>query len=77
MKNQLVFIANVDSENIKTEDGGQAKIVTLCPESMDGEQNNGVFVRLHSWCEGGEDHPELDALIKPGKSYIIHIEQLE
>jgi hypothetical protein len=73
MKNQLVFIANVDS--IKTEDNGQAKIATLIP-SDSTHFEEGIFLRLQSWQED-KDHIDFDRLIKPGKQYIVHIEQVE
>jgi hypothetical protein len=71
-KNQLVFIS--EANDIRTEDGGQAKIATLYPVE---HEENGVFIRLQSWCEGGKEHPEFDALIKPGKQYIVHIEEVQ
>ena len=77
MINQLVFVARVDPEDIKIEDGGQAKIAMLCPEDIKGSDEGGMFLRLHSWCDDGNDHPEFDALIKPGKEYVIRIQQVE
>lgn len=74
--NQITFHARVTEGDIDIEDGGQAKIVTLLPEGS-GDDESGIFIRLQSWCEGGKDHPEVDALIKPGKRYLIKIEEVE
>jgi hypothetical protein len=76
MKNQLVFIATIDPDDIKTEDGGSAKIATLVPDNSD-DPDNGIFIRVHSWREYDQDHTDFNALIKPGKRYIVHIEQVE
>jgi hypothetical protein len=74
MSDRVTFDCDVFTNDISVEDGGQAKIAVLSPD--DGEPGS-VFIRFHSWCEGGKEHPEFDALIKPGQRYRVTIETLE
>ena len=68
MKNQIVFVASVLPGDISTTDGGHTKAANLLP--VNGE----IFIRMISY---GREHPAFDALIKPGKQYIVKIEQVE
>lgn len=69
MKNQQVFLSSpVRQEEIRITDGGHTKAVNLFPEG--GE----LFIRVVSF---GTEHPDFDALIQPGKQYIVKIEQME
>lgn len=69
---ELVFVGTVD--NVKFEDGKQAKIATIF---ADGEI--GVFFRLQSWAEGGgaDSHPVLDGLVKEGTRVQITMKVIE
>jgi hypothetical protein len=70
MKNQKVFLSSAPlPEDITTTDGGHTKAVNLYPENGSGA----VFVRVVSF----GDHTDFDVLIKSGKQYIVHIEQVE
>jgi hypothetical protein len=70
MKNQKVFLSSpVCQEDISTTDGGHTKAVSLYPENGSGE----IFVRVVSF----GDHTDFDVLVKPGKQYIVHVEQVE
>jgi hypothetical protein len=70
MKNQKVFLSSpARQEDISTTDGGHTKAVNLYPENGSGA----IFVRVVSF----GDHMDFDALIKPGKQYIVKIEQVE
>jgi len=68
MKNQIVFLASLLPRDINTLDEGHTKTANLFPRG--GE----VFIQLISY---GKKHPEFDALIKPGKEYIVKIEAIE
>jgi hypothetical protein len=70
MKNQIEFVTTAQPNEINTQDGGHTKTITLYPEK--GDQF--LFVKVISF---GKDHPEFDILIKPGKKYIVHIEEVE
>ena len=57
-------------EEVRTEDGGQAKILTLCE---DREQENGIFIDVISW-DDTKKHKEFSKLI--GKKIRITIEEV-
>ena len=68
MKNQKIFVSTILPGDIRTEDNGHTKIANLYPGG--GE----IFVRVVSY---GKEHPDFNALIKPGKQYIVKIEEVE
>jgi hypothetical protein len=74
MSNKLIYEANIDAEEIRTEDSGQAKIANLFDDS---DTDSGVFFRFQSWCEGGTEHTLFDSLMQAGKRVRITMEVLD
>lgn len=65
---KIEFEQILDPSNVEVEDSGMAKITDF---TSDDGQEDGVFVRLHSWSEEAI-HTEFDALV--GKKVRITIE---
>jgi len=75
--NKLVIESEVDE--IKTEDGGHAKIATICGPGS--EEEGGIFIRFHSWVEEltrtSEDHKLFNSIMKEGRKIRLTLEVLE
>lgn len=66
--------AYVDPSDIDYQDGGQAQIITLSDDSEE-DLDEGLFVRIQSWYEKTQTHPEIELL--KGKRVKVTIETLE
>ena len=66
---KIVMEQILSSDDVRTEDGGQAKIITI-----DGgiDKDSGVFFRFQSW---GEDHEVFDYFI--GRKVRITLEHID
>lgn len=70
-KFEIEFEVKLKEKDVDTEDGGQAKIIDIVNDSND---ENGIFIRLHSWDENRE-HLDFNKLI--GRKVKIKIETLD
>ena len=68
------YVLEGDIDDLSIEDGGQAQIMTIYPG--DENKDEGLFVRIQSWCEGGNSHPEMD-ILKKSKRLRVTIETLD
>ena len=68
------IINNVNQDDVRIEDSGQAKILDITELDADYENiNYGIFIKLVSWDESKE-HKEFNALI--GKAVRVTIETI-
>ncbi len=68
-----VLVGELHADDIRSEDGGCARIATLDPVGQ-----GRLFVRIQSWDESEESpHPEFERLIEPGCRYRVTIERWE
>jgi hypothetical protein len=70
-KHKHVIKAEFKNEEVDTQDGGQAKIISLCNKP---DEENGMFVQLRSWDENLE-HKEFKKFI--GRKIKITIETID
>ena len=69
-KETHIIDCHFNSDEIDTEDGGQAKIFTISEDDLD----NGMFVRICSWDKNGK-HDEFNKFV--GRKIKITIETIE
>lgn len=74
-----VFEQVLTLDDVRVEDGGQAKIIQIDGVGPHGEPDDGLplFLRLHSYAEDGDgtDHAEFDGMI--GKRVRVTIEIID
>lgn len=70
-KQTHVIETKIKKNEVDTEDGGQAKIVSLCNKP---DEENGMFVQLRSWDED-KKHDEFNKFV--GRKVKITIETID
>lgn len=76
---KIVIEDVIGTKDVSVEDGGRAKYVSLGCDAL-GLDQDGVFVRLHSWIEkadrfGEMNHKQFDAFI--GKKVRVTVEVID
>lgn len=73
-KQSFIFGAEIKPDEIETEDGGQAKIITVAPLKPDYDDESGMFVRIQSWDESTK-HEQFSRFV--GRKVLITIETID
>jgi hypothetical protein len=73
-KAKKVIEVKITKSHVDLEDSGCAKIVH-CNDIFEENQDEGMFVRLHSWSNTPRVHPELDQFI--GRKVRITVETID
>jgi hypothetical protein len=75
MRVKKIIRSTIEKDDIKTEDGGMAKIATIYTGAGPDDTEPGMFIRIQSYHESEKPvHPEFDELLVPGKRIKITIE---